>query len=101
MATFVMLATLTDKGRQDVEGFARRRDKNIEELKNNGITVVADYALMGEYDFMYVVEAPDFDTMMKQIVHDSSGGTVVFRTFAAMPMEQFASIAGNIKQFQG
>lgn len=101
MATYVMLATLTDKGRADLEGVAQRRQKNIEELKQNGITVVADYALMGDYDFLYIVEAPDFETMMQQIAHDTTGGNVVFRTYAAMPLEQWAALTANIKQYEG
>lgn len=101
METYVMLVTLTEKGRMDIDGIAKRRDKNIEELQKNGIRIVADYALMGEYDFLYVVEAPNNQTMMEQIIHDSSSGTLVFRTMLAIPMEQFASMAANTKSHQG
>ncbi len=101
METYVILAKLTEKGRQDIQGIAERRQKNIEELKRNGITIVADYALMGDYDFLYVVEAPDNRTIMQQIVKDSTGGTLVFHTMAAMPLDQFSSIAGHIKEIQG
>lgn len=101
MQTYVMLVSLTEKGRQDIAGIAQRRDKNIAELKQNGINIVADYALMGEYDFLYVVEAPDNQTMMQQLIHDSTGGTLVFRTMLAVPMEQFAALAASTKSFQG
>ena len=97
MATFLLLATLTDKGRENVQGVAERRQKNIEQLQRAGISIVADYALMGEYDFAYVVEAPDHVTMLEQIVKDSSGGTFVFRTFPAVPMDDFVQIVERVK----
>jgi uncharacterized protein with GYD domain len=97
MAQFLLLATLTDKGRQDVEGIANRRQSNIEELRERGINIVADYALMGEYDFAYIVEAPDQMTMLEQVVKDSSGGTFVFRTLPAVPMDEFVQIVQRVK----
>jgi uncharacterized protein with GYD domain len=101
METYVILAKLTEKGQQDIQGIAERRQKNIEDLKQNGITIVADYALMGEYDFLYIVEAPDNRTIIQQIVKDSTSGTLVFHTMAALPLDQFASIASNVKEIQG
>lgn len=101
METYVILATLTEKGRADIDGIAKRRQKNIEELKKNGINIIADFALMGEYDFLYVVEAPDNKTMLQQLVHDTSGGTLIFKTMLAMPLDQFESIAANTKSYKG
>lgn len=97
VATYLMLATLTDKGRQDVKGVADRRGENIEELKRAGIRIVADYALMGNYDFAYIVEAPDNVTLLEQIVQDSSGGTILFHTFPAVPMDEFVGIINRAK----
>ncbi len=93
METYVILAKLTDKGREDVKGIAERRQKNIEQLQQAGIRIVADYALMGDYDFLYVVEAPDNRTILEQVVQDTSAGTLVFHTMPAMPMDQFQQIA--------
>lgn len=101
METYVILAKLTEQGQQDIQGIAERRQRNIEELKRNGINIVADYALMGEYDFLYVVEAPDNRTIMQQIVNDSRSGTLEFHTMPALPLEQFASIAQATKDKQG
>lgn len=47
-----------------MRGFAERRPKNVEQLRAAGIRIVADYALMGGYDFVYIVEAPDATTLM-------------------------------------
>lgn len=101
METYVILATLTDKGRQDIAGIAARRQKNIDELRRNGINIIADYALLGEYDFLYIVEAPDNATIMRQVVKDAGSGTLVFRTLTALPMDQFVALATSARQNEG
>lgn len=92
-----MLVTLTDKGREDVKGIADRQRQNIEQLAQAGIKIVADYALMGDYDFLYVIEGPDNRTVLEQVVKDSSGGTMIFRTMPALPMDDFAQIIETVK----
>ena len=97
MPTYIMLATLTDKGREDIKGIAERRQKNIEDLERNGIHTVADYAVMGEYDFVYVVEAPDQETLMRQLIKDTGGGRLVFRTMPAIPLDQFEDMTKDLQ----
>ena len=92
MATYVLLATLTPRGAEDIKGIAERRHQNLEELAAAGITVVADYALLGEYDFLYIVEAPYNVTVMKQVIEDSSVGTMRFRTLPAFSMQEFVEM---------
>jgi uncharacterized protein with GYD domain len=96
METYVILAKLTEKGREDIKGIAERRQKNIQQLQQQGIRIVADYALMGPYDFLYVIEAPDNRTLLEQIVKDSSNGSLAFETMAAMPMDQFEGLVKNL-----
>ncbi len=96
METYIVLAKLTEKGRGDIKGIAERRQKNIEQLQQAGIRIVADYAVMGDYDFLYVVEAPNNRAIMEQVVRDSSHGTLAFHTMPAMPMDQFVAIAGRL-----
>ncbi len=93
MATYAILATLTEKGREDIRGIVDRRQSNLEQLQQAGISIVADYALMGEYDFLYIVEGPDNRTIMSQLVKFASAGTLAFRTMPAIPMDEFASLA--------
>jgi uncharacterized protein with GYD domain len=92
MATYAVLATLTERGAQDLKGIAERRAKNMEELTQRDIRVIADFALMGEYDFLYIVEAPDNVTIMQETIKDLSAGTLRFQTLPAIPMEQFVEL---------
>ena len=96
MATYAILATLTRSGAEDIKGIAERRSKNIEDLKQAGIRIVADYALMGQYDFLYIVEAPDNVSVLKQIIKDASVGTLQFQTLPAVPMEEFVALAKDL-----
>lgn len=91
MATYLVLATLTDYGRENVRGYAERWPRNIEQLRETGIRIVADYALMGDYDLVYIVEALDA-TLPEHVVQDCSVGTIVFHTCPAVPMDDFVRI---------
>jgi uncharacterized protein with GYD domain len=98
MATYVMLAKLTQKGREDIKAIAEHRQQNLEKLAQRGITSVMDFALMGQYDFLYVVEAPDDRTIFEQAIKDSTSGVLEFITMPAMPLDQFeAFVKDNVK----
>ena len=96
MATYAILATLTQRGAEDIKGIAERRSKNLEQLAQAGIRVIADYALMGEYDFLYIVEAPDNLTILQEVIKNSSVGTLSFRTMPAVPMEEFIDLVKDM-----
>ncbi len=96
MATYAVLATLTERGAQDLKGIAERRAKNMDELAQRNIRVIADFALMGEYDFLYIVEAPDNVTIMQETIKDLSAGTLRFQTLPAIPMEQFVELVKGV-----
>ena len=96
MATYAILATLTRRGAEDLDGIVARRQKNLEELAQAGIKVVADYALMGEYDFLYIVEAPDNLTILRETAKNSAAGTLHFRTMPAVPMDEFVNLVKDL-----
>jgi uncharacterized protein with GYD domain len=96
METYVMLAKLTAQGRADLKGIMERRQKNIQELQRNGIRVVADYAIMGPYDFLYIVEAPDNETILRQIAKDTGSGHLEFQTMLAVPLDKFEQLTKDL-----
>jgi uncharacterized protein with GYD domain len=97
MQTYIMLAKLTEKGREDIKGIAERRQKNIDDLQQNGIRIVADYAVMGDYDFVYVVEVADQETLMRQLIKDTGGGRLAFHTMPAIPLDQFEGMTKDLQ----
>jgi uncharacterized protein with GYD domain len=62
------------------------------ELEALGVKVVAQYAVLGPYDFVNVVEGPDNETMMRVSAELASRGSVKILTMAAIAIDDF--IAG-------
>ena len=89
MAVYVMLTTLTDEGRKTVkENPARIKEVN-KEVEAMGVKVMAQYAVMGQYDFVNILEAPGNEAIVKVAVELGSRGTLQTMTLAAMTLDDF------------
>ena len=89
--TYIMLTTLTPEGVQTIKnnpGRIREVNREIEQL---GASVKAQWATLGEYDFINVVEAPDEKTMARVSLELGSRGTSRYETLAAIPIDDFIS----------
>ncbi len=89
MPTYIMLCTLTPEGVQTVKNNPRRIQEVNEEVRQLGATVQAQWATLGEVDFISIVEAPDEKTMMRVSLELGSRGTGRYETLAAIPVEDF------------
>ncbi len=89
MPTFVMLSTLTADGGQTAHTHPDRLGAVHEEITVMGCRVVAQYALLGQYDFLTVIEAPDAETVAHLSVDLASRGTVKIQTMSAVPLAEF------------
>jgi len=93
MPLYVLLSTLTDEGRRTVKerpGRILEVDKEIETL---GAKVIAQYAVLGPYDFVNVVRAPDNKTIAKLSMELGARGTVQIMSMPAIPVKDFIEIA--------
>jgi uncharacterized protein with GYD domain len=90
MATFIMLTNLTADGVKTLKDNPGRVGEVNKEVEQLGVKVVDQWAVLGQYDFVTVVEAPDVETMAKVSVELGSRGTVSSQTLAAIPSEQLA-----------
>ncbi len=96
MATYVMLSTLTDDGRETIQERPERIGEVNQEVERLGARVVAQYAVLGPYDFVNIVEAPDNATITRVSVALSARGTVQFLTLPAFAIDEFiAMVAGG------
>jgi len=87
MSVYLMLTTLTDNGRGAVqEDPERLRDIN-KEVEYMGIKILSQYALLGQYDFVNIVEAPSNEAMAKLAIRLSVKGTFQTLTLAAITIE--------------
>lgn len=87
MATYIMLSSLTDEGAKTVkQNPARIREVN-DELGRLGVKVVAQYATLGPYDFVNIVEAADNLTVARVSAELASRGTIKITTLPAMSVD--------------
>jgi uncharacterized protein with GYD domain len=91
MPTYVMLTNLTADGIRTLKNNPGRVAEVNKEVEQIGAKVQAQYATLGQYDFVTVVEAPDEKTMARVSVELGSRGTMTSQTLAAMPAGELAS----------
>jgi len=89
MAVYVMLTTLTDEGRKTIKKKPERIKEVNKEVEAMGVKILAQYALLGSYDFLNVLEAPGNDAISRLAVELGSRGTLQSTTMAAMTMDDF------------
>lgn len=89
MGYYVILSKLTDEGRKTLKEKPNRAMEVNKELEDMGVRVIQQYAVMGQYDFVNIVEAPDNQTIMKMSVELGSRGSVQLLSMPAMSMEEF------------
>jgi uncharacterized protein with GYD domain len=91
MTTYLMLTNLTAEGLRTLKNNPGRVTEVNKEVEQMGGKVVAQYATLGDYDFVTVIEAPDEQTMAKISVELGSRGTMSSRTLTAMPASDLSS----------
>jgi uncharacterized protein with GYD domain len=89
MPTYIMLTRLTPDGVKTVKDNPSRVQEVNREVQQLGVKVINQWATLGEYDFVTVVEAEDEKTMAKLSIEMGSRGTVVNETMTAIDAEEF------------
>jgi len=87
MSIYLMLTTLTDKGRnalQENPEMIREINKEVEFM---GVKILDQYALLGQYDFINILEAPSNEIMAKLATRLSAGGNFQTLTLAAITID--------------
>jgi uncharacterized protein with GYD domain len=87
MAYYVILSTLTDDGRKTIKEHPERILEVNKELEKMGIKVKEQFAVLGQYDFVNIVEAPDNEAVLKMSVELGSRGSVHLLTLPAIPVK--------------
>ena len=91
MAIYVMLTTLTDEGRKTVKANPQRIQEVNKEVEAMGVKILAQYAVLGPYDFVNILEAADNRAVAKVAVELGSRGTLQTMTLAAMPVDELTN----------
>ena len=89
MAIYVMLTTLTDQGRKTIKENPQRIKEVSKEVEAMGVKILAQYALLGSYDFVNILEAQDNKAISKVAVALGARGTLQTLTMTAMTLDEF------------
>ena len=87
--TYIMLSTLSPEGVQTIKNNPSRIKEVNREVEQLGATVKAQWATLGQFDFVNVVEAPDEKTMARISLELGSRGTAKYETLVAIPIDDF------------
>jgi uncharacterized protein with GYD domain len=88
MAKYILLSTLTEDGRSTLKKNPERIKEVNEELKKQGIEVLKQWAVLGPYDFVNLVEAPDNKAIFKLSVDLGSRGTIQITSMPAITVDE-------------
>ena len=90
-----MLTTLTDEGRKTIKENPERIKEVNKEVAAMGAKVLAQYAVLGPYDFVNILEAPSNEAVSKVAIALGSRGTLQTMTMAALDIDNFI---GSLKK---
>jgi uncharacterized protein with GYD domain len=92
MPTFIMLSKLSDQGLQTLRANPERLrevNKDVEEL---GARVLHQWFMLGPYDFVNIVEAPDAKTVARVSLAISSRGSTDLESYEAIAVDELLDL---------
>jgi uncharacterized protein with GYD domain len=89
MSLYIMMSTLTDEGRKTVKSNPQRIKEVNKEVEAMGVKILAQYVVLGQYDFINILEAPNIETVAKVALELGSRGTLQTNTLAALTLDNF------------
>ncbi len=87
MAVYAMLSTLTDEGRKTLKNTPQRIKEVNKEVEAMGGKILAQYAILGPYDFVNIIEAVSNTAIAKIALELGERGTLQTRTMAAIAID--------------
>lgn len=89
MPTYLMMTNLTDEGRKTLKANPQRLLEVNQEVEMMGVKIVAQYAVLGDFDFLNVLEAPNNESVSKLAIELGARGTLQPKTYAAVELNDF------------
>lgn len=100
MPIYVLLSTLTAEGRKTLQDHPQRLDAVNHEIEALGCRVVDQYAVLGPYDFVTLVDAPDNATVALLSVALGSRGTVNILSMPAISVDDLEARLRNAENLR-
>lgn len=89
MPKFVMLSTLGPDGHARLRDNPERLKEVNADVESMGVKVLDQYALLGNYDFLNILDAPDEKTMAKVVITLQARGTLKATILTAVDIDEF------------
>jgi len=86
---FILLSTLSQQGVQTLKSNPERLRQVNQDVEELGAKVLHQWATLGEFDFVNIVEAPDLETVAKISVALGARGSTRIQTLPALEIEDF------------
>ena len=96
MPNYVILMKLTDQGAKTIKDAPGRVEAGIKAFEKMGGKVIGFYAVMGEYDYVTVGEAPSYEVATTFALGLGSLGNVKTTTLRAYTKEEFAAMVKKL-----
>ena len=93
MPTYILLSTLTAEGRKTIRERPERIKEVNKEIEVFGAKVIYQYAVLGPYDFVNVVEAPNNEAITRVSIELGARGTIQIMSLPAIPIDDFIAMA--------
>lgn len=88
MAKYILLSSMTPEGQKTLKTKPERIKEVNKEIEAFGVKVLEQYAVLGPYDFVNIVEAKDNDTVFKMSVELGSRGTIKILSMPAITIDE-------------
>ena len=98
MPKYLMLTTLTDEGRKNLRDNPDTIKEVDKEIELMGVKILTQYALLGQYDFVNIIEAPSDEIAAKLAINLSANGTVTTLTLAAIEVDDLIATLKKDKE---
>ena len=89
MPIFIMLSRLSQQGVQTLKANPDRLREVNSDVEELGARVLHQWALVGPYDFVNIVEAPDTATIAKVSVALGARGSSKIQSYEAIEIDDF------------
>lgn len=98
MRTFILLSTLSPQGVQTLRATPERLLEVNREVEALGGRVVHQWALLGDYDFLSVIEAPDAASVARLTFELAARGSAHFETLPAIDVDEMIGLMASLPE---
>jgi len=92
MPTYIVLEKLREQGIKSLKNIPQIVEEGAKGAEAMGMKLLGYYAVMGEYDFVGIIEAPSDEAVMTALLGAASRGLVSTTTLKAFTMQEFANM---------